>query len=85
VAFGNERGEREPDLAVLALDDLLDVLLDLPETAAEILPVAGRLLSSLQGDLRGKTRSSYWGVSKRLCPAGGPARTTRGWSRVPDR
>ena len=50
VAFGDERGEREPDLAVLALDDLLDVLLDLPEAAAEVLPVAGRLLSSLQGD-----------------------------------
>jgi hypothetical protein len=53
VAFGDERGEREPDLAVLALDDLLDVLLDLPEAAAEVLPVAGRLLASLQGDLRG--------------------------------
>src|SRR5205823_4541739 len=43
VALGDQGHEREPDLPVLALDDALDVLLDLMEGIREPLPV-GRSL-----------------------------------------
>jgi hypothetical protein len=53
VPLGDEGAERQSDLPSLALDDLLDVPLDLPEALAETLPVAGRLLTRLQWNLRG--------------------------------
>ena len=43
MALSEERDEGQPDLAVLAANDLLDVLLDLAEPGGEDLPIARAL------------------------------------------
>ena len=54
VALGDQGDEREADLGVLALDDLLDVAFDLTEPGGEALPVLWTL-TYLQGCTSGAT------------------------------
>jgi hypothetical protein len=94
VPLGHQGGERKPDLRLLALHDLLDVLLDDAEAFREPLPVE-RGLSGIQAHLRGSTpdhltqeyvtdRAAVPGSS---CPRRGAsrsrARTGRGGGAAP--